>query len=85
MPRELIEPNGRNTVYGARRRASSSRQVEIGRSLRSSKHKLILPDLNHAVADVEARVMKLPTRPPFNAVTAPRQPYAAFGSFNSMK
>src|SRR5262245_26304661 len=35
----------------------------------SSKHKLILPDLNHAVA--EACVIKF--RPPFNAVTAPRQ------------
>src|SRR5262245_64249371 len=39
----------------------------------SSKHKLILPDLNHAVADVEACVIKFLTRPPFNAVTAPRQ------------
>ena len=39
----------------------------------SSKHKPILPDLNHAVADVTVRIMELLTRPPFNAVTTPRQ------------
>ena len=39
----------------------------------SSKHKPILPDLNHSVADVAVRIMKLLTRPPFNPVTTPRQ------------
>jgi hypothetical protein len=39
----------------------------------SSKHKLMLPDLYDAVADVKARIMKLLTRPPFGAFTPNRE------------
>src|SRR5262245_42531240 len=61
----LLQPRGHQLIYLT--------SIVLDAARIRSKHKLILPDLNHTVADVEAGIMKLLTRPPFNAVTAPRQ------------
>jgi hypothetical protein len=61
----LLEPRGHQPIN------LTSIVLEAARI--SGKHKPMLPDLNHAVPDVKARILKLLTRPPFDSVTTPRQ------------
>jgi predicted DNA-binding ribbon-helix-helix protein len=61
----LLEPRGHQPI--------NLTSIVLDAARISGKHKPMLPDLNHAVPDVKARILKLLTRPPFNSVTTPRQ------------